>query len=77
MSYWGDEDYYGYVPRIPAYVLCRVCGVRCLWRDEPGCGWRLYESGHPHTCRTAVTEMEDLDARRPTLSEMRKPQSGG
>jgi hypothetical protein len=72
---WPDpyEDLYDsyderdYIPDtrsfLPAFVLCSVCKARCEWRSDPGRGWRLYESGKLHTCKVAMTEMENLDAK--------------
>lgn len=55
------EDAYagGYVAG-QAHVNCRNCGQRCVWRDEPGKGWRLYVNGQRHVCAVKATEMEVL-----------------
>jgi hypothetical protein len=42
----------------PSYTLCRTCGTLCLWKTEPGKGWRLYVNGEKHVCPVNVAEME-------------------
>lgn len=34
----------------PPKVKCNQCGALCVWRDEPGRGWKLYELGELHVC---------------------------
>lgn len=46
----------------PPKVKCNQCGTLCVWRDEPGKGWKLYEQGKLHVCpNRRPAKPEELD----------------